>query len=198
VIVLSVSLALLLWTERQIAARSNGARELAVRIFSRGECAADAPSAEQGLHGEISIGTTDLVGPAAAAGVRVAVVSPARELTGFRNFDLAHSPEDVRALADLCRAAVPETVLALCVRGAVEVRDEDRALVTELFSELDAEAPPLESPGPSWALVSVRGPSGWVRLAESRSDNGPTRLSFLLRPPGFDWERRPSRLRVDE
>ena len=193
---LSLVLAALFAVERRTTA-DRRVPELSVRIFSRGEEQFPQPLSEQALFGEISIGDSNLFGPAHEAGLRVATIAPARELVGFESFDVA-APETLARLVAQCAEASDETAWALSVQGAIQPHDQqDRALLAQLFETLDARAPPLESPGASWALLTVKRSGRWIAVAESRGDDAPTRLSFLLRPAGFNYERRELRVRRD-
>lgn len=197
VVGLALALAALLAVERRSAAVGR-APELPVRVFSRGETHFPRVWSEQALFGEISIGDSNLFGPARDAGLRVATISPARELIGFENFDVAGAPQSLARLVAQADDAPDETAWVVCVQGAIQPPEQrERALLAQLFEMLDASVPPLETPSASWALVSVKRSGRWIAAAESRGDTAPTRLSFLLRPAGFDYERREPRVRRD-
>ena len=120
------------------------------------------------------------------AGIRVATLSPKLEFVSYRTYDTARSESDIEAFLGACRRVPTNSVLILTTFSVTEPepgltghRKED---LVALLGELGAEMTPLDGPPASWAMITVRRPSGWVKLAESFSREQGVSLVFTIRP----------------
>jgi hypothetical protein len=119
-----------------------------------------------------------------ASGVRVATLSPEREIRGYRNFDVRSSDGAVGALLAHVERQPHGSVLVLTARGAIRPAGEGAPLrgeaLRELMRELGAQSNPFDAPRASWSLIALRRPRGWVPLAEAYAEQRPTRLAFSV------------------
>jgi hypothetical protein len=117
-------------------------------------------------------------------GLRVAVFEPEFRFEGHWNYDLARSAHDVAAFLD---AVPPRKLGSLLVlagygnfRPATPETESDLPELEARLTRLGAESDPLRAAGASWAMITVRRPDGWVKLAESYSEELGVSASFVL------------------
>jgi len=169
--------------------RTGSARAIEVVAASRGRLLPRATfGGVEPLADVIQCGDKHLWWRADESGIRVAELNAALELVAYTNHETARSPDDVRTFA-----ALPETVdvggvLILVADGDFRPA-ADPALARELdaaAARLGSEVAPCAAPSASWALLALRLPDGWVKLAECFSEDRGVVLAFTLSP---DLER---------
>lgn len=160
-------------------------RALEILIGAKGPL---LPAARMGAGTErmgeaVRLGERTLVGTG-RPGLRSAWLGPDFELRAERCYDVAHSPDDARALFAAVEAADAGTVLVLASSGRLEPEGDvlppaelERALV-----QLGARARPGSATPESWALLALRLDDGWVPLAEGYSRDSGVVLAFVLAP----------------
>lgn len=122
------------------------------------------------------------------SGLRVAVLGRGRELRVERCFDVAHSPDERRALGEAIGAAESGELFVLASSGRLEPAEGQGspAELEQILAPLGVRARPGTATPESWALIAARLADGWVVLAEGYSRDSGVGLAFVLAP---DLER---------
>ncbi len=158
-------------------------RALEILVGAKGPLLPAAKLAgEQERVGEvIRFGDRTLPG-AGRVGLRTAFLGRALALRAERCFDVAHSRDDVRALAEAVAAAEPGELLVLASSGRLEPTDGAGAPpeLDSVLARLGAHARPGAATPESWALIALRLERGWVPLAEGYSRDSGVALAFTL------------------
>jgi hypothetical protein len=133
------------------------------------------------LAGVIQVGDTNLTLEASRPGLRVATLSGSLSIVDHVDYDVAHSSEDVDAFVSHCRDAPPWTVLVIASTGSFRPGNADdlRRLQASIDS-LGSELRPLDAMPSSWALLCLRCPDGWVKLAEGYSRESGVAVAFTI------------------
>jgi hypothetical protein len=143
---------------------------------------ARVPGGEEILDDAILIGGDLILKPKASTdGLRLAVLAPGLVFEGYHSFDLAGSGEEVERFLALSAAQPEGAALVLTTYGAVlPADDRHRRSLSERFVELGADRSPFRPPRASWALITVRRPQGWVKLAEGHGEGSGVVVTFIL------------------
>ena len=131
----------------------------------------------------IRLGDRTLVGTG-SQGLRAAFLAPDFALRAQGCFDVAHSPDDARALRASVEDSGAGTILVLASSGRLEA-DRPGASSDELertLALLGARARPGQATPESWALLALRLERGWIPLAEGYSQDSGVALAFVLAP----------------
>jgi len=137
----------------------------------------------------IQVEDTNLSFDGAPAGLRVATLSPSLALEGHELFALASSADELARLDRHVARAPVGTVLALGTSDAyLPPAAAQRASFDALAARLGSSVAPFEldgaggTPPSSWALITLRGARGWIKLAESFSLDSGIVLAFTIDP----------------
>ncbi|MBU0756101.1 MAG: hypothetical protein KJ645_13240, partial [Planctomycetes bacterium] len=117
-------------------------------------------------------------------GLRVAVFDERFSLVGHENYELGREPQTWVTLADRLRSLPGFSIAVFQNQGMIalppQAPPELAGQVRAFLALLGAEARPDLVPNSSWAMVSLKTPDGWVKLAETFSSRQGVTLSFAV------------------
>ena len=169
-----------------VRARSDGG--LSIVAVGKGPLlpATTLPGGDEELDDLILVGDLILTIPERPAGLRMVTLTPELEFAEHRVFDLAGTAQHGEDLLWVCARKPIHSVLIFVSYGSIRPRPEIPAPLvrglSNLFVELGAETNPIDPGTASWAMISVRLESGWVKLAEAYATGQGVALNFTLDP----------------
>jgi len=138
-------------------------------------------TAELPLTGVIQVEDANLTLEPGRPGLRVATLSGSLSIVDHVNYDVAHSSEDVDAFVSRCRDAPPWTVLVIASTDDFRPGDADEVRRLEATADaLGSGIRPFDAMPSSWAILSLRCPDGWVKLAEGYSRDQGMLVAFTI------------------
>lgn len=119
-------------------------------------------------------------------GLHVITLSPDFSLANRQWFDLSKSGEEIDAFCQYVSNRPVNTTILIGTYGALYLQHNTTRVLRErlenTFATLGAQALPFNHPAASWALVSIRRPDGWIKLAEAHSQLSGVSASVTLQP----------------
>lgn len=115
-------------------------------------------------------------------GLRMAAFDETNRLIAHHNFDPARTPNALDALEEMLRSLPMRSLATFHHAGTIALPEdsppEERDRYRRLLIELGAQARPDRIPNSSWAMVAMKTPDRWIKLAETFSSRQGVTLSF--------------------
>ena len=134
-------------------------------------------------------------------GLRLVTIPPGDGLPKLYTFNLPRDTEAPARLLELIQSIPADTAVALASFRTIQpkgpAREAMRSLVVQALKQIGAQTDPTDDNLVSWAILSLRRPSGWVPLSEVYSKTKGMSISYNLEDDRSRYDGFKPVLRVD-